>query len=453
MKAFFLFSLCFSTLLSYAQELTPEKLTWRIQDRLEYFPQKIEPESDETVYFKDQLGEKSLKIEDEHIFEGFQITAPKDLGNRDFVWYFNAPNAWGKWYILPKKGEYKPGFKNFSSGDLIYKEIDKVDDEGRYRIFQSLDNSYFEPGETYVIWFKRLEQTELDEVRGAFGFYELPKTNIETGWAIPQIEESLKLQPYSPAVQAKQLDSKGCEILLDEDFFDRDYAERRIKDIFFTIRNQSSMIQFQVQVPPCDTSPSIQKIFQKYGPPDYYLSREAASLLGLDDLTHTGIYYYDFVGFKVKNGVVINTVVQSIPYRKVLKGQGLEFLKFPIHGTIIFYKDGKQIGEIHRFAQIYEKSIHIKSPEVGIYKGINSEVTYNESGDYIYKTMYLDGKVKQEMAIQNSYLNGDAYGFYPDGSTSYHIQYKDGLLHGSFKQYDQKGNIVQEFNFEEGKRK
>jgi hypothetical protein len=82
----------------------------------------------EPTRFGIELGKSSVKFEDAE-FDGFRFRCPEGIDGRDFVWYFNAPEGWGNWYITPVEGEPAQAFKSWLDGDKLYLPFDKVTHE------------------------------------------------------------------------------------------------------------------------------------------------------------------------------------------------------------------------------------------------------------------------------------------------------------------------------------
>lgn len=236
--------------------------------------ESIELKSDGTaVKFEIELGAKSAQFDGDP-YDGFRFRCPDGIEAKDFVWYFNAPTSWANWYIIPVKGEAKPAFRDWMDGDKLYLTFDKSADKDRMRILQTLDGSYFKPGEEYIIWFRKAGDKGSPPLRGTAAF---AKKN--DSWDNASVEKALSLKPAPVEEQVAALNSRGGLILLDNRFFDRGYAEERIDSAFASIRSTRQMgnglfITMQTFVPPCKTSPSLAEIIKQHGPPDFRRGRQ-----------------------------------------------------------------------------------------------------------------------------------------------------------------------------------
>ncbi|HSI09422.1 MAG TPA: hypothetical protein VK985_12620 [Rariglobus sp.] len=77
-------------------------------------------------------------------YDGFRFKCP-DEKSFDFAWIFSAPSNLAEWYIIPESGSMK-GFDNF------YTLSNKT-------IAQALHANRMQPGKTYLIWFRFINDT------------------------------------------------------------------------------------------------------------------------------------------------------------------------------------------------------------------------------------------------------------------------------------------------------
>jgi len=171
-------------------------------------------------------------------YDGLFFKAPEELEGKDFIWYFNAPEDWANWYIVPLDGDVKQAFRNWLIGDKVYQGFDKAGEKGRFRVLQTLDGSYFEPGKEYAIWFRKMGDAKPGEIRLRVGF---AKPEEDGKWEYEELEKALGLEPQSSEAQVAELQSLGGAILLDKKLFDRGYADSRIDSLFFSKRQQQQM--------------------------------------------------------------------------------------------------------------------------------------------------------------------------------------------------------------------
>ena len=184
------------------------------------------------VDFNLNLNDATVTIDGTLLFGGFRITAPRNVRELDFVWYFSAPNSWTHWYICPAKGKAQDGFETWLDGDKVYQTLDNLQEKQRSRVLQTLSGANLRPGEEYILWFRKVESSGDHALRGRFRFVSKKKT-----WDYDSIEKVLELKPMGPEAQVQNLRSRGGKMLLDAAFFDRKYAASRIDHVFFSLRH------------------------------------------------------------------------------------------------------------------------------------------------------------------------------------------------------------------------
>lgn len=85
------------------------------------------------------------------------------------------------------------------------------------------------------------------------------------------------------------------------------------------------------------------------------------------------------------------------------------------------------------------------------YGHISFRVTMtNGIPDGIYEK-FIDGKLDSHLEFKNGVLHGTVQQFFSDGTLEYEGQYQDGLQEGIFRRYDYEGNLESEVVFKDGK--
>lgn len=418
---------------------------------------KIKPSTpDAPVSVRLKLGETVSKYRDKLTFDGFRITAPGDLEGRDFVWYHNAPESWGTWYIVPVEGEVGDGFRNWLHGDKVYEDLDKAGEKDRRRALQSLDGSYFKPGADYILWFQHTGPGHANDLRAVFHFAPKPKEDDE--WDHETLEKALKLKPAPASDQVKQLGSKGGDILLDSAFFTAGYGAGRINEVFFNIRQTQRMrggyfITMEMACPPCRTEPSLIKIREKHGAADFVqTAAEAERVSGgergkdKDEDEAVTTHYYDYFGFEV---------AAKDPEEKVLrvKTHASDFsqLRPPAKGGFygqvemknltVLYQDGREVGRYYYFMEYDKEPICIQEPPVGQYQNEDLTLEYQGGGNWQLLT-HQKGKLTRRIPYAGNRMEGVAEGFHPNGKPSFKAPYQGGVLHGEVVEYSASGDVT-----------
>ncbi|MBF0197938.1 MAG: hypothetical protein HQL32_09515 [Planctomycetes bacterium] len=449
-----------------AVELTQEVLVEAIQNNPSVF-EKVDIEvGGKPADFSVTLGATTAKAQDTFIFDGFRFTVPASAGNLDFVWYFNAPESWGHWYICPVEGDMKPGFRRWLNADKLYSTVDVAEEEGRLRVLQTLSSDYFEPGRQYVLWFRKVKEKDGNKLRGRICF-----ALKDDDWDYENIENALSLKPMGAHQQIKHLGSRGGEILLDKSFFDLGYAARRIDNVFFSLRQTRRMedgyfIAMEIACPPCRTRPSYAKIRAKYGRADFVLTAKETEKV----LLHTGndldedadnsivTYYYDYFGFEVslddkKEGV--QRVVTHANDYSILQPNGKEahFESISMKNLTVFHKDDKEVGRLYYFLEGEKMPLCTLEPPKAKYKRDNEVLEYMGKGKWLWRSYSQDGKLTRKIPFENHQMNGIAEGYYSDGKKAFVASYKNGILDGTVVKYSEDGKETERTRFEKGRRK
>jgi len=447
-----------------AQQLTLDIITQGLQENPGAFERVVIESSEQPVRFDIQLGESTATVGEEHLFDGFRFKVPE--AGKDFVWYFNAPSHWGHWYILPVSGEAEGGFKRWLDADKVYQHFDEDEENGRFRVLQTLDADYFEADKEYIIWFRRKAENAASSnaLRGVLAFVDQNER-----WDYDDIEEVLELEPKSPEHQVKQLDSRGGSILLDTAFFSRDDARRRIDNVFTSLRTTKRMsngmfVTMETACPPCKTEPSLKDIRKKYGEPDFILTqtedqkvREHGGRDPSENAEEITTYYYDYFGFEVSSDDDEQRVVRVVTHAddySVLTPEdgGAYYAQVPMKNLTVFHDNHKEVGRLYYFLEGGKEPLCMNEPPKKAFRNKNLELDYQGSGKWTWSTYADDGGLAREIPLKEHRLNGMAKGFYRNGQASFAAPYKDGLLEGEVVQYLQDGTESKRIVYREGKR-
>ncbi|RYD18052.1 MAG: hypothetical protein EOP88_23935, partial [Verrucomicrobiaceae bacterium] len=353
-------------------------------------------------------------------YDGFRFICPQDISGRDFVWYFNAPATRTGWYIMPVEQEPTPAFKDWLNADKAYQSFDKAGEQDRFRAFQTLEGDYFKPGAEYVMWFRTPETSGSEMMRGAAAF-----AKTKASWDHSALEEALSLSAAPLEQQVAALHSRGGKILLDEKFFDRSYAKGRIDSCFASIRATKKMrggyfVSMQTTVPTSTTSPSLEEIIRKYGPPDFIrtsaeqgqVRKHAGGDKGEEkDEPQITRYHYDYFSFEVKSGVENPKVLRVgthgsdfSPLRAPEKGN--TFANVEIENLTVFHRDGKEVGRAYYFLEGAKSPLFITRPPEGDYRLGNLSLVSNGNGKWTWLTLFPDGTPARRMILEADRFQG-----------------------------------------------
>lgn len=442
-------------------ELTQESLTHGLRKQAAAFEEVGPIVPGRPLSLKIALGAGPARIDGEE-FDGFRFKMPEGAGGEDFVWYFNVPNEWAHWYILPLEGAFKHGFKNWLDADKVYEQFDPdpAKESGRRRVLQTLNADYFQAGREYLIWFRRARAGGDGELRGVMAFAKPAEE-----WDAAQFERVLGLKPQPAAAQVAGLRSRGGQMLLDEKFFDRSYADERIDSVFFSLRQTKFLrdghfLTIETKIPPCTTTPPFGPIQEKWGEPDFSItSHETAKLhpgRGENDDPETVTYYYDHFGFEVEANDPkqrVRRVVTTAADFSKLKPQDdkSRHARVPLKNLTCFYKDKKEIGRIYHLLEGAVEPVVIQEPPKGIYLGEEENLEYHGDGKWTATARHEDGKTARTLRLEGHRLNGRAEGTYSDGRKSFTAHYKDGKLDGEVVEYSEDGTTRRRV-YQDGKR-
>jgi len=442
-------------------ELTQEALVEVLQQNPSVFELIDTKEGEKPTAFRVTLGATTARVQDTYVLDGFRFTVPASAEGLDFVWYFNAPTAWGHWYICPVEGDMEGGFKTWLNADKLYATIDRVDEKQRLRILQTLDGEDFKSGQEYILWFRKVEEEGGTDLRGRFCF--APK---DDDWGYDNIEEALSLKPMGLQHQVQNLESKGGTILLDETYFDREYAARQIDNVFLSLRQTRRMrggffITMEIACPPCRTRPSYAKIRAKYGEADFVQTAEETEKVllhaghDLEEEDSITTYYYDYFGFEVssddKKESVQRVVTHAIDYSILQpKDNGAHFESISMKNLTVFHKDYKEVGRIYYFLEGEKKPLCTQDPPKAEYKRGNEVLEYMGNGKWSWMSYSQDGKLARVVPFENHQMNGMAEGYHQNGEKSFVASYKNGMLDGAVIKYSQEGEETERTLFENG---
>ena len=311
-----------------------------------------------TTDFAVSLGTEAVEL-DGNTYDGFRFKCPEEIPGKDFVWYFNAPEHWGNWYIFAVEGKPGQAFRNWIDANKIYSPFDKSPEKKRLRILQTLGGGYFKPGGEYLMWFRKMGDGADTSLRGTAAF-----AGEREKWDHEDVEKALKLRPAPAEEQVTALGSRGGLILLDTRLFERNDAERRIESAFTSIRStkQSSdgfFVTMQIAVPPCTTSPLLADIVREHGEPDFVrtsaemqqVRQHAGGSPGDEDEAITS-YHYDYFAFETKTGAKNPKITRVRTFgcdfsdvAPPAKGSG--YSSIGIENLTIFHRDGKEVGRAY----------------------------------------------------------------------------------------------------------
>lgn len=415
--------------------------------------------------FEIPLGDHIVKAGDGLLFNGLLLTVPDFCADKDFVWYFNGPENWGHWYIIPLKGEPNRAFTNWLDADMLYQGLDQPTEEKRLRVLQSLHADYFKAGESYLLWFRQAEPSAVPTViTGTLAFVD-----PQDEWNYQAIEKALNLKPMPVSAQVSHLKSRGGQILLDEKFFSKNYAQNRIEDVFTSIRRTHRMsngffITMEISIPPCNSSPAFADIRKKYGEPDFILTSTQQAAIDKhngndpsDDDDACTIFFYDYFGFRVpdgsKDGVVSQVTTQASNYSHLLPTEdGNRYSIMAMQNLAVFYHDRKEVGRMHYFLKEEKTPLCIKEPPPAVYLADQNSLEYMGDGKWFWSQQYPDGKPFRSMEMANHQFHGTSRGYHPDGKPSFTVEYAGGMLHGNAIRFDNQGNEIQRTVFKHGER-
>lgn len=398
-------------------------------------------------------------------YDGFSFTFPAAAAGRDLVWYVNAPQAWGGWYIVPAEGELRQGFRNWLQADRLFAGIDSAAETDRFRFLQTLDADYFVPGERYILWFSsRVEgEPEPGELRGRIAFAE-----PQEEWSPTAVAAALGLEEASAEEQITALDSRGGRALLEPGWFDRGYAERQIDAMLDARRDMVRMrggmfIKMEVAVPPCRRSPTMATITERFGPPDFARSPSERSAAwggeapdGDDELV---ILHYDHFGFEVRaddrQGKVLRVHALPTDYR-VLAPPAADaepgFAWLATDNLMVFHRDGAECGRIYYFLEAGKDPVVITQPPPGTYRSGDTVLEHLGLGAWTQEDRRADGTLARRMPLSDNRYHGDAEWFHGDGTVSMRLPFRLGKPHGEAVRYDEAGEVIDRTNYRDGER-
>ncbi|MDB6007694.1 MAG: hypothetical protein JWR15_4681 [Prosthecobacter sp.] len=466
--ALLLLGLVVPLVLRAEEEETRESMIAGVRANLAAYESIAAPKADVPVSVHIKLGETVSKYRDQTTYDGIRITAPDDVAERDFVWYFNAPKNWGNWYIIPAAGDFEGGFEDWLNADKLYRDLDKPQEKDRTRALQTLDKSYFKAGAEYILWFRQVKPDDgaATDLRAVFRFVARPGGKKE--WDHASIEKALKLKDAPDADQVAELNSRGGRIMLDTKFFDKSDASSRIHNVLFNIRQTKQyddgvFITMEASSPPCRASPSLADIRAKYGPADFVQTAEEARKItrhrgnepNKDDDKPVTTHYYDYFAFEVADSdadeKVIHVKTHGIDFAELKpSAKGGSFGMVPMKNLTTLYQDGKEVGRLYYFMEGGKEPLVAQEPPVGKYQHDDMTLEYQGGGSWLFLTE-AEGRPVRRIPLVGNRFHGMAEGFYPDGKPSFNAPYKDGKLHGEVIQYSEQGKVSERQHYIEGK--
>ncbi len=442
--------------------LTPEGIALGLRQQVEKFEPVSVEKRDVPVTFELRLGDDPALI-GTNVFDGFRFVVPEGVAERDFVWFFNAPESWGNWYVLPLGEPQAGGFTDWLRGDKVYEDVDGSGTTDRLRILQALPAPYFAEGREYLIWFRNVSEAGGGTLRGKLSF--APQVRQ---WTHQAIETALQLRPLDARRQVEALDSRGGRILLEPAFFSRDEAEERIESLFFSMRQSREFrsgfsISMNTTVPTCTLHPRLDDIEAVYGLADFEMSsseqqkvREHQGLTAEEDSStgETVTYYFDFFGFEVEAGDkhrrVQRVVTQAGDYSKArpLHNQA-QFVRLPKLDLTLFHLNHQEAGRIYFFLR-GDRPLVIREPPVGTYRSGAEELDYKGDGEWRWRTFYPGGGVARDFELKDHKVDGVAKVYYQGGVLKLEARYKNGLLDGETVEFAPDGTETGRKSFSRG---
>lgn len=463
-------SACFASFLfvvaGVAQDgMTKESMAAGVRANLAAFSSVTLPPDGGPVEFKTSLGESTSSVKETEVFDGLRFMTPEKLEGRDFIWYFNSPKHWGNWFIIPAEGDFEGGFQGWLNGDKAYRALDNPGETNRLRVLQSLDHGYFQPGKEYILWFRKVGEGKPSELRGSLALVSRPADAPE--WNHAAIEQALKLKPAPATDQAKELGSRGANILLDPAFFEPAEAEERINQTFFDIRQTRRLrggyfVTMEISCPPCRRKPSMGAIRNAHGEPDFIVTSEEVARVS----KHAGgarpeqegkvvTHYYDYFGFEVAandpKGTVLRVTTHANDFSAVrAPDEAPHFGSVPMKNLTVFQENRKEVGRMYFFLEAGKEPLPIQVPPAGKYRSGDEVLEHQGEGRWLWQTL-RKGKIARSIPFENHRMNGRAEGFFDNGKPSFIATYKDGVLNGEVIEYSNDGSVARKQMFRNGK--
>lgn len=444
----------------HAEELTADELNEALAAKTEAFDEVFISGDGKTMEFTVNLGTTPVKVDDA-VFDGFRFRCPELPEGADFVWYFNAPQNWGNWYIMPVEGKPGTAFRSWLDADKVYEPYDRETEPNRLRILQILDGGYFKSGKEYLMWFRKTAEGADNTLRGTAAF-----AKGKDSWDHDAIEKALSLKAAPPKEQVAALKSRGGKILLDPGFFEPEYAAGRIDSAFFSIRSTKRMsggffLTTQIAVPPCKTSPSFNEIVKKHGEPDFSrtgeeMARARRNSPDEEDEKTVTRHYYDYFAFEVETGAKEPKVLRVVTLGESFAGlrpprEGSSYTQVETENLMVFHKDGQEVGRAYHFLEGGDEPIFIKEPPPGEYTSGHDRLMAKGGGVWIWESCYEDGKVARKIPLKGNRFDGKAEGFYHTGKPQFTAEYRQGELNGEVVKFDDEGQETSRQKFKDGR--
>ncbi|MDP0490397.1 MAG: hypothetical protein Q7Q71_05045 [Verrucomicrobiota bacterium JB023] len=260
--------------------------------------------------------------------------------------------------------------------------------------------------------------------------------------------------------------SRGGEILLDGEFFEKGYANNRIEDVFFNLRQTKRIkggffITMQTAIPTCNTDPSFNEIRKRYGEPDFVQTGSERNTLSkysgneADDDPNIVTYFYDYFGFEVNqsdpDSIVERVVTHAHDLSKIRpKDKEPSFAQISMKNLTVFSNNSEEVGRIYYFLEGQKEPLSIKEPPIGKYRRGNEVLEFLGDGKWKWTTYFENETVAHQIPFEEHRMNGKAEGYHSDGTPSFVAFYKDGVLDGKLVKYSEKGDILEETVFVNG---
>jgi hypothetical protein len=456
-----------------SSEETPEpyrSMPARLQARAAEFPLVSAATGDEPLVVTTITLNKAPELFDTgHAFDAVRFRAP-ERGGLDLIWAFTVPGAWRQWYILPVKGEPKPGFKNWINGDRAYVGFDGAHDNPV--TLQTLDAAYFEPGREYLLWFCQAAHTpEPATLKLALRF--APARPADEPWNRESVETALKLETAPTAAQADYFASRGARVLLDPELFHPEDASSQMEHFLSTRRRTEFLkggffVTMEVRTPPCHGSPLLADIVRRHGEPDCVFTaaqQNAERRPGAGDYepAEYDVHYYDHFAFETD---------PTDPERRVRRVSSQYFnaasarppadardtwTEVTLSGVEyrLFFHEGREVG---RYRDWEERGARLVSGEIpaGVYRRSYDsgepmeKLVHDGAGGWSHESYYLSGPLYRRAGYKDGKLHGPLVDLFEDGRERVSAAYEDGRIHGRLRVWEADGRLVRDQVFEHG---
>lgn len=420
------------------------------QARAKEFPEvSVTEGSDPPGQFEANLRNAAFVLPDGRQGSAVRFRAPR-TPYLDLVWALSLPDSWcqfGCIRVADHAGqEEKDNDEGYFAGDRAY--ISPTTPAGHSLFLQSIRYKRFTPGEEHLIWFVKNQADDSPALlRAVIHFTRWQRDNEATPWNPSTIESTLRLRPASAAEDAAVLRTRGGQILLDPQFFDRPYAEDRIRALTATLRDRlmtgdQPQPAPPPQVPVSPTHPSLLAIQKAYGEPDLSVSARERSLINAhwppEERRLTRAWYdrFAFVYAEADPAKAILWVetsafnfVDSRPRAAGLTYVSLSNFALPI---TLFFKDRREIARISRLGSANSKILSgilaLGTYEQLIQPGNKEELTYLGKGAWTYRWITPESDPHRTATLKDHAYDGPMIDYHPDKTEAGRMNFKKGLL-------------------------